>query len=189
MIGKVFIVSIAMVVFMVVPSWGKPIDCKKADFYGSYIRTELNQDVFGDGSAVRNFLYQLNLQSDGTATQYWTGVNDFVVTLGTGSPWKGSWTCRSDGKLIVTLLVANYYPVTGNPNVTSADVELREYFRTTYLFSVDDENTLTQIQARTRAYHANQDPTDPTAGKLGKLSTATLIYKKLIASDADLLLP
>jgi hypothetical protein len=188
MFGKILIVS-AAIVFIAVPSFGKPAGCKKVDFYGSYVRTELNQDVFGDGSAVRNFVYQLNLQSDGTATQYWSGVNDFVVTLGTGSPWKGTWTCRSDGKLIVTLLVANYYPVTGNPNVTGADVELKEYLRTTYLFSVDDENTLTRVLGRTRTYSAAQDPGDPTGGSLGKLSTAALTYKRLIASDADLLIP
>ena len=189
MCRKIVILSIAMVVFMVVPSYGKPGGCKKFEFYGSYTRTELNQDVFGDGSAIHSFVYQLNLHGDGTATQYWTGLNDYLITLGKASPWKGSWTCRSDGKLIITLLVANYYPVTDNPNVTGADVELREYFRTTYLFSVDDENTLIQVQARARTYSAAQDPTDPTGGTLGKLSTATLTYKRLIASDADLLLP
>jgi len=189
MSGKIALISIAMMLFMAVPAFGDAAGCKKGEFFGSYTRSEVNQDIFGDGSAVHTFVFQLNLHSDGTATQYWTGVNDYFLTLGTGSPWRGSWSCRSDGKLVVTLLVATYFPVTNNPNVTSPDVELRGYFRTTYLFNIVDENTLTRIQARTRTYNATQDPTNPAGGTLGSLDTTSLTYNRLVASDGDLLLP
>lgn len=189
MLWRMLTICVTIAVFMVVPALGKPSGCKKVDFFGSYTRAELNQDVFGDGSAIHSFVYQLNIHSDGTATQYWTGSKDYFTALGTGSAYRGSWTCRNDGKLIVTLINANYFPVTNNPNVTGPDVELRQTFRTTYLFSVDDENTLTTVQARTRTYLPNQDPTDPNGGTLGTLSRKPLTYSRLIASDADLLIP
>lgn len=189
MYKRMMLVSLAIAVLMVVPSFADTTGCKKGEFFGSYTRTELNQDVFGDGSAIHTFIYQLNLHSDGTATQYWTGLNDYLITLGTGSPWTGSWTCRGDGKLVVTLIVATYFPVTGNPNVASPDVELGSHFRDTYLFNVVDENTLIRIQSRRRAYLPAGDPTNPTGGTLGPLSTTPVTYNRLVASDADLLVP
>ncbi|HVQ55117.1 MAG TPA: hypothetical protein VMS29_00050 [Pyrinomonadaceae bacterium] len=186
---RMMLVSLAIAVLMVVPSFADSTGCKKGEFFGSYTRPELSQDVLGDGSAIHSFTYQLNLHNDGTATQYWTGLNDYLITLGTGSPWTGSWTCRSDGKLIVTMIVASYFPVTNNQNVTSPDVELRSHFRDTYLFNVVDENTLIRIQSRRRAYLPAADPTNPAGGTLGPLSTTSVAYNRLVASDADLLVP
>ncbi len=51
------------------------------------------------------------------------------------------------------------------------------------------DNTLTRVRARNRGYPPNQDPTDPAGGTLGPINSTTLVYKRLAASDADLLLP
>jgi hypothetical protein len=55
-------------------------------------------------------------------------------------------------------------------------------------FSVTDANTLTLTQSRARVYDPTQDPTDPTGGSLEPLSTnLNVVYKRVVASDADLL--
>ena len=75
-----------------------------------------------------------------------------------------------------------------NPNVPT-DLILLFNVRTTRLFSVTDDNTLTRTQSRSRRYTPTQDPTDPTAGTLRPLNTTAVSYKRLLASDADLLAP
>ena len=109
----------------------------------------------------------------------------------------GSWTCRADGQLVVTLIWALYLPTTdavNHPTVVPnppppVDLLLSRHARTTFLFSVTDANTLTRTQARQRLYDATQDPTDPTGGVLKPLDTTVFVYKRLVASDADLLAP
>jgi len=191
MFKKMIFVLFVLATLSCVSSVEAAVGCKKFSFAGSYTRPQLNFDVFGDGSVTHSFVFQLNLHSDGTATQYWTGADDYIINAGTGSPWIGSWKCRDDGKLVVTLITANYTPVApgSNPNVGAADIRLIHHFRTTYLFSVDSENTLTRVQVRSRTYGPNDDPTDPAGGTLGTLSTTTETYTRLGASDADLLAP
>jgi hypothetical protein len=192
MFSKVLLIIAAIAIFMVVPSFGGPATgCNKIKFLGSYTRPVLNQDILLDGTVIHSTAFQLNLSSDGTAIQYWTGFPDYAINTGTGSPWIGSWTCRIDGKLVVTFISATFAPVSAgsNPYVTAQDVALDGHARTTYLFSVDDQNTLTKIQSRSRFYAPTEDPTDEAGGILGNLSTITYSYKRLIASDADLLAP
>ena len=167
-------------------------DCKKGTFVGTYTRPTLNVDALGNGTAIHNLAYLLTLNADGTARQYWTGTPDFMLSSGTGTPSIGSWTCRSDGNVVVTMLTALFVPATGidpgNGNPT-LDVGLYRHDRITYLFSITDADTLTRTQARARSYNPGQDPTDPNGGTLGPLSTATIVYKRLTASDADLIAP
>jgi hypothetical protein len=193
MINRLFLICTAIVVFAVVPSLAGPSKgCNKINFYGSYTAPDLNRDVFGDGTSVHSLAFQLTINSDGTASQFWTGLPDYLLNAGTGSAQIGSWTCRSDGKLVVVLIQATfipaYTPAEGgtNPNVVRPDVELYKHFRTTYLFSVDDVNTLTKIQSRTRSYIPNEDPTNPAMGALNPPNLTPVTYNRLIATDADL---
>jgi hypothetical protein len=160
--------------------------CRNGKFVGSYTSPTLDDDLFGDGSVVHSFTYQLNLHGDGTADQYWTGFPDYFINLGTGSPWIGNWNCRQDGKLIVTLLRGTYLPAPPNPNAPNPDVTLANHVLNTYLFQIDDLNTITRIQGRARVYGVHDDPTDPTAGVLGSISNAQVIYKRLPTNGADL---
>ena len=119
-----------------------------------------------------------------------------MLSGGTFSSEIGSWTCRTDGKLVVTLIWANYIPTNdavNHPVVTPipppVDIILSGHGRATYLMSVTDANTLTRTQARTRNYDPTQDPTDATGGVLGPLRTGLIVYKRVVASDADLLAP
>ena len=164
-------------------------NCKNGKFVGSYTSPNLDVDLFGDGSVVHSLVFQLNLRSDGTADQYWTGAPDYLINLGSGSPWIGSWDCRNDGKLVVTMLRASYVPTTPSANAVNPDIELLNHVRNTYLFSIDDQNTLTRIQSRARVYDIHDDPTDPAGGTLGTISNAHVVYRRLIATDADLLAP
>ena len=165
--------------------------CKKIAFHGTYTSPILNDDVFGDGSVFHSTTYLLELRSDGTAGQTWTGFPDFMITTGTGTPWVGSWTCRNDGKLVVSMMTASYTPIPPDlyPPVVSRDLRLLRHLRYTYLFSIDDENTVTRVQLRIRRYSANEDPSDPAGGLLGSLGTAPVAYKRFVASDADLVAP
>jgi hypothetical protein len=171
--------------------------CKAGKFVGSYLHTDTFPDIWGDGSGITHkFILQLNLNSDGTATQGFTGLPDLMLSAGSGTPYVGSWTCRSDGKLVVTLLSSAHLPTTDaiNHPLTVQDPPPVDLFlflttRTTYLFTVTDGNTLTKIQARARRYAPAEDPSDPAGGTLGPLATGVSVYKRLVASDADLLAP
>jgi hypothetical protein len=115
---------------------------------------------------------------------------DFMINTGSNSPGIGTWTCRADGKLVVTTLAGLLFPVApnGNPQLPAADISLEQHVRATYLFSVDDANTMTQLQTRSRFYGATEDPTNPTGGQLGALNTTPRVYTRFTASDADLLI-
>ncbi len=171
--------------------------CKNGKFVGSYTSSSSFPDIWGDGTNVAHtFLLQLNLHSDGTATQDFSGFPDLMLSGGTGTPFVGSWTCRRDGKLVVTMITTNYGTTTDAinhpasvPDPPPVDLFLVLNLRVTYLFTVTDDNTLTRIQARTRRYLAAEDPSDPTGGTLRPLNTTEVVYRRLIASDADLLAP
>jgi hypothetical protein len=128
------------------------------------------------------------LNSDGTVQEFWSGTNDFPINTGTSSPSIGSWTCRADGKLVVNVLLSIFIPTAPGTGHPAPDIRLVENQRWTFLFSVDD-NTLTRVQARLRRFGAGEDPTNPTAGLLTQIFTQPSTYKRLVATDADLLLP
>jgi hypothetical protein len=186
MLKKMTLALTGIIVFAVAPVFAGT-DCKKGTFIGSYTSADLNEDIFGDGTVLHSFVFQLTLHPDGTANQNWTGFLDYPLSTGTGSPWIGTWTCRSDGNLVVTMIHSNYAPVTSPLGIK--DVALSSTIRSTYLFSIDDQNTLTRIQSRARVYTPAQDPTDPAGGALLQLNTQSIVYKRLIASDADLIAP
>jgi hypothetical protein len=165
--------------------------CRIHNFIGTFVRVQPNVDLFGDGTAIHTWIYQLQLHIDGTVTQFISATPEFMINAGTSSEYKGSWLCRSDGKLVVSMLEGGYNPVRSaqNPNAVVPDIQLASYVRATYLFSVDNDNTLTRIQVRTRTYGPNEDPTNPTGGSLGSLVTTPFTYTRFNASDADLLLP
>ncbi len=184
---------VALTVFMVRPALADS-GCKNGKFVGSYTQATLFTDIWGDGSGVDHALVlQLNLHSDGTVYEEFSGFPDIMLSGGMGTPLVGSWQCRQDGKLVVTTISATYVPTYDAPShgLANVPVDLLLHFnvRTTLLFSVTDDNTLTRIQARTRRYAPAQDPTDPTGGALLPLNTTAVRYKRLVASDADLLAP
>ena len=190
---SVMVAIVAFMVLMAGPAFAAS-SCKDGKFVGSYTNASLFSDVWGDGSGVnQTFVSQLTLTSDGTVYEENTGFPAVMLSGGTGTPLIGSWKCRSDGMLVVTTITTFYGPtydasLHGIPN-TPVDLFLFSNFRTTRLFSVTDANTLTRVQARTRRYVAADDPTDPTGGTLRPLNTTPAEYKRLVASDADLLAP
>ena len=164
--------------------------CKKIDAAGSYTRLVALPPIVPGGPVLKT-IYQLTLNSDGSAYQNWTGSPQLMMNTGTASPMTGSWVCRDDGKIVLNLIYSNYHPVDPSidPSLYTPDVSLDSTVRLTYLLSVTDENTLTRSSARARVYQPTADPMDPNGGTLGTLNTSPLIYNRLVASDADLLLP
>ena len=186
MIRKVLLLSAIVTVFATTASVAQ-VGCRSWKFVGSYVRVDPPNDVYGDGTVIHQFIFNMTLNTDGTASQSWSGALDYPMNSGTVSQSIGSWTCRTDGKLIVTFLSSTYLPTTAR--VSTPDIKLDSSLRTTYLFSVTDDNTLTRTSARARSYTAANDPTDPNGGILGPLSTRIVTYKRFVASDADLSLP
>jgi hypothetical protein len=193
MFKRAIIALFAITVFMSVTALAAPkVGCKKFNFIGTFLAPS-ESDVFGDGH-IHKFAFQLTFSSDGTVNQYWTGLPDYIINAGTGSPQIGSWTCRDDGKLVMVWLQASYIPITVDQdpvNLTSQDVTLLSHSRTTYLFTVDSDNTITRLQSRTRRYTPTQDPTDAAGGTLLAAPDPQTVatYTRLTASDADLLAP
>jgi len=164
-------------------------DCSNENFFGTYTRVDPATDVFGDGLVNHQYVYQLVLTSSGSVYQYWTGLPDYQLTFGSGTPSIGSWECRSDGKLIVNVITSVLAPVGPDEHIASPDLSLSGYYRSTYLFKINGRNKMTRIQARTRTYGPDEDPTNTAGGTLGALSTTQIVYNRLLASDADLLVP
>jgi len=195
---NVVVAFVVLSVFMVIPAFPQGnAGCKNGKFIGSYTLLDTFPDIWGDGSNIEHqLIQQLNLHSDGTVTEEFTGSFDTMLSLGLSTPSVGSWTCRTDGMLVVTQILAIYAPTTDAinhplsvPAPPPVDLFLFQNNRTTYLLSVTNANTLTRIQARTRRYTPTEDPTDPTGGILGPLRTNVVVYTRLVASDADLLAP
>lgn len=170
-------------------AYAAPTGCNKIKFQGTYTRASVNQDVFGDGEFVHSYVFQLEIRADGTASLHSSAYYDFMVNTGSNSPGIGNWVCRPDGKLVVTVLAGLLFPTPPSTNVDhpSADISLEQHLKTTYLFTVDDVNTITQIQSRGRFYSSNEDPTDPAGGVLRPASNTPRVYTRFTASDADLL--
>jgi hypothetical protein len=209
MLKNVTMAVVTLFALTLAPAFAIP--CQSLQFVGSYayvVGPTLNPDLFGDGSNVnfdRTYLFQLNLHIDGTAEQVQTGAPDLFINGGTSTPEFGSWTCRTDGMLVLTLLLANATPtpdsLTGHSTLASniidptvvatfrPDLFLSAHVRRTWLISITDANTLSVVQRRNRRYNMTQDPTDPNGGTLRPLLTDVLVYKRVKASDADLLLP
>jgi hypothetical protein len=188
---KSAVMLIIAVLFMAVPAFADDDNagCKNGKFVGSYNAVFADQDVFGNGSVIHTWIQQLNLHNDGIADLTYSSGLDYPINTGSQGPWIGSWQCRSDGKLIVTLLRSFYINRGPTANTTYADIELGGYNRFTYLFSVEDKNTINRIGRRIRSYGPNEDPTDPNGGVLRPLETNEIIFKRLKTSDADLLAP
>ena len=179
--------------FLVMPAFAET-GCKNGKFVGSYVTVIASPDVWGDGSNVNHtFLKQLTLTSDGNVSEQFTGAPDIMLSSGTVTTSIGNWQCRQDGTLVVTTINSVYVPThdAALHGVLNVPVDLFLFLnsRNTYLFSVTDENTLTRIQARSRGYAAADDPTNPQGGILNPLNTDVVVYKRLVASDTDLLAP
>lgn len=190
MFKKLALTIAALTVFMVVPTLAGT-GCNKINFFGSYTYPESNVDIFGDGSIIHSFVTQLSIHSDGTFVLNDTIFPELMINTGTQTQFTGSWTCRADGKLVATVIFATYQPLPANiyPNAPVADLILAEHVRQTGLFSVDDADTLTRLSYRSRHYTPAEDPTNPNAGQLGPLHTTQATFKRLKATDADLLAP
>lgn len=191
MFKKLVFVLAAITIFAVAPTFAAPTGCNRIKFQGTYTSAAVDQDVFGDGLVRHSYVFQLEIRGDGTASLSGSIYYDLIVNTGANTPAIGSWTCRADGKLVVSVLAGLLGPIPPgtHPDLPSADISLDSHVRTTYLFSVDDVNTLTRIQQRGRYYGAQEDPTNPTGGELRPLNTSTRVYTRFTAADADLLLP
>jgi len=194
----VWVAVVLLLVFMVTPAFPQgSAGCKTGKFVGSYIHADAVPDIWGDGTNVAHQLVtQLNLHSDGTVTYDFTGAPDVMLSFGYGTSLVGSWTCRNDGMLVVTVIFDNYFPTTDAinhpltvPAPPPVDLLLAAHVRRTELFSVTDANTLTSIMRRSRVYDPAQDPTDPNGGSLRPRRTGAVVYTRLVASDADLVAP
>ena len=193
---KVLVACLALLFFMVIPAYPQvSAGCRTGMFIGTYTHLDTFSDIWGDGSNVVNqTIRRLTLHGDGTATEDHTAALDIMLSGGAISSRIGSWTCRSDGQLVVTLIWAVYLPTAdaASHSIVPAppvDILLAQHTRVTYLISVTDANTLTTTRLRRRVYSAAEDPTDPTGGVLHPLITVADVYKRLVASDADLLAP
>lgn len=187
MLKRIMLLTAALAIFGVMPVLAGT--CATGNFVGTYTRATPFADPF-DPTVTHIYAFQLTLHSDGTVTQYWTGLPDYQLNVGTGSINIGAWKCRDNGNLLVTLLSATYVPFAADLNLgTVPDTVLFSHSRGTYVFDVTDNNTLTRLKVRTRTYTPAQDPTDPDAGTLGTLNTTQVVYKRLVASAADLTAP
>ena len=163
------------------------VGCRSGKFLGSYVDT-YPIDIWGDGTVIHQYSENLQLHSDGTARTDFDGGPDYMLTYGLDTTSIGSWTCRPDGKLVLTFLSTEYAPT--NDRVSSTDLNQVKHFRRTALVTIIDDNTLTVTNIRTRTYAAAQDPTNPNGGTLGPLrSPSDYTFHRIVANDADLLVP
>jgi len=83
-----------LVVFMVTPAFSQS-GCKNGKFVGSYVTSTSSPDIWGDGSNIKHtFVYQLNLHTDGTVYENFTGLPDVMLSTETGTLSVGSFERR-----------------------------------------------------------------------------------------------
>ncbi|MEP6946847.1 MAG: hypothetical protein ABJA02_13080 [Acidobacteriota bacterium] len=187
MLKKILLLA-ALALFAAIPAFADQ-DCATGHFVGTYTRATAAVDVLGNGD-LHAAVFQLTLNADGSATQTWTGLQDYQISTGSGSVNVGAWKCRDNGNLIVSLLSATYVPLDANPSLgLKDDLGLQSHVRATMIFSITDNNTITRIKYRARTYTPDADPTDPNGGTLGNLSTTQAVYKRFEASAADITAP
>jgi hypothetical protein len=109
---KVLVAVVVFSVFVVQPAFPQwNTGCKSFKFIGSYTHLDPFPDIWGDGTNVlHQTIRQLTLHLDGTAIEETTAAPDIMLSGGMTSSRIGSWTCRSDGQLVVTLIFAFYLP-------------------------------------------------------------------------------
>ena len=163
------------------------VGCRSGRFIGSYAN-HYSADVWGDGTVIHQYIENLQLHGDGTARTDFDGGPDYMLTYGLDTTSIGSWTCRPDGKLVLTLVSARYGPT--DDHVSTTDLAQVMHIRRTTLITVVDDNTLSVTKLRARTYAAAEDPTDLNGGTLGQIHTYTdYTFARIIARDADLSLP
>jgi len=163
------------------------VGCRSGKFLGSYVFAS-SVDVWGDGTVIHQYNENLQLHADGTARTDFNLWPDYMMTYGLDTPSIGSWTCRTDGKLVLTLISSEYLPTTDR--VSTTDLSQAQHFRRTALITVVDDNTLTVTNLRTRHYSAAENPADSNGGTLGTLhSYSDYIFHRIVATDSDLLVP
>lgn len=158
--------------------------CKVATVAGSYVRVKQANYSGVD----RTFLLQLNLSSDGIALQNFTGGLDLIDYYGGESNDIGSWECREDGKLLVTMYRAEYPAISTDP-FTAGPIqaaELRRHFLVSYLFIVTSADTLTTVEIGLKEFDMSEDPTDPAAGILRNPDLNEYEYNRVKPTDAYL---
>ena len=198
MLKQAAIAIIALSAFIALPAFAS--NCKSEKFVGTFIRVDTTStDSIGENQPQTS-IWQLNLHDDGTADERDAVWLDFPLNTGTDAQYIGNWKCRSDGYLVVTLITAIYNPISaafivtnqvplGSIPTPAPDITLGGYYKTTYLFSVQNADTLNAVKRRTKFYSSNQDPSNPALGVLGSLITTVVVYKRFEASDADLVAP
>ena len=109
---NVVVAFLTLSMFTVLPAFPQGngnAGCKNGKFIGSYTHVDTFPDIWGDGSNVEHqIIQQLNLHSDGTVTNENAGGPDIMLSAGLSTTLVGSWTCRNDGKLVVTVIFAVY---------------------------------------------------------------------------------
>ena len=123
MLKKITFFLMVLTIFTVTSAFANS-GCKNGKFVGTYTLAIPNVDIFGDGSVIHSFANQLTLHSDGNVNQYFTGLPDYLINVGSGTPQIGSWTCRNDGMLVVTYLSATYVPSVPSGNAPNPDITL-----------------------------------------------------------------
>ena len=111
MFNKLFLMAVAIAIFAVVPAVAAPTGCNRIKFQGTYTRASVNQDILGDETVFNSYVFQLEIRGDGTASLHSSAYYDFMVNTGSNSPGIGTWTCRADGKLVVSVLAGLLYPM------------------------------------------------------------------------------
>src|SRR5215472_17219400 len=141
---NVVIAFFVLWVFLVIPGYSQEhgnAGCKNGKFIGSYTTLDTFADIWGDGTNVEHqLIQQLNLHSDGTVTEEFTGNPDTMLSFGMATLSVGSWRCRKDGMLVVTEIFAVYGPTTDAINHPSTvpfpppvDLFLLQHTRATHL--------------------------------------------------------
>jgi hypothetical protein len=139
----------------------EPKPCSPEKTAGTYVA------VGNEINATAEFIDQLELHGDGTAT-WWQSTNaEGLMSSGSGSRQLGSWKCVSATSLIVTTIGMRYR----STQITDPDDQtniLRDVVRDTYVrglhaFAVVDRNTLNRTHRAFRYIDLGENPLDPNA--------------------------
>ncbi len=148
--------------------------CQSKTWLGSYV---VQVPING-----KQFLEYFQFGESGTVRHSATFYPEQMISSGTSTPSVGTWKCRTDGTIALTLIFASF------PPDGAGDLTLGYHVRASLILQITGKKVLTRTKLVARVYPDSFDPTNPNIGFIAFVTDDPEDYTKLEVSDADLAL-
>lgn len=163
----------------------EPKPCSPEKTSGAYIA------VGNELNPLAEFIDQLELRADGSATWWQSTSGEGFITGSGQSRQVGSWKCVSGTTLVVTTIGMRYHstqvPDPDDPANILRDVERDSYSRGWHKFVVVNRDTLQRVNRVFKAFDLSDNPLDPNATPISvEAAELQRPYRRVVPLSSDL---